>query len=180
MQRISLPARYADATVELSGCDLSGTGDKAYFDIPFKCNVVYAAVVVTTAIAGTAVVKFDKRHAAGSDTGRTDGTVASITLPDLTAVGSMVYDKAAQSFMASDTALSTYTTAATCQAAGGFWDTANSKCLAGPAHPYGELEPGNEVVVQLISGTLGKVQPVLVVEVNDEVFANLENCSETA
>lgn len=174
-QRVALFPRYTTAAIEASGCDMSNTADEAWFDIPFKCNVLYAGMVVTTVIAGAAVVKFDRRHTAGSDgSDRTDGTIAAITLPDTTAVGTLVYDKAAQDSLTA-AAAALLTTAATCRAGGGYWD--GSDCQN---HPHGELQPGNEVVVQVVSGTTGNAAPVLVVEVAEEVFGNLDNVLETA
>ena len=175
--RVALTPRFSTAALELSGCDMSNTADEAYFDVPFRCKVVYAAMTVTTIISSDAVVKFDRRHTAGSDgSDRTDGTIANITLPDTTAVGQMGYDKAAQDKMTS-AAAALLTTAATCRAAGGKWDSTNSKCLN---ESYGYLEPGMEVVVQVVSGTTGNAQPLLVVDMCEEVFGNLVATSETA
>ena len=173
--RIALAGKSKDATVELDGMDFSGTGDNVVFDIPFKCKVVYAGVVVRTIISGAAVVKFDRRHTAGADgSSRTDGTIANITLPDTTAVGKVVYDKAAQGKL-TEAAAAAFTTAATCQVGGGFWR--DSACQN---EPYGYLEPGMEVVVQIISGTTGKGQPILVVDMAEETMGNLANMVETA
>lgn len=172
--RVALVPRYDAAPLEKSGLDLSAAGDKALFNIPFKCNVVYAGCVVTTVIDGAAVVKFDKRHTAGGDTGRTDGTIANITIPTATAIGECIYDKVAQSSL-TRAAAELFVAAATCQAGGGFWDGTNCQ-----PHSYGELEPGNEVVVQIISGTTGKFQPILVVDMLGETMSNLENMTETA
>ena len=174
--KVALFPRYATAALEAAGgCDLSSAGDRAWFDIPFKCRVIYAGLVVTTIVSGDAVVKFDRRHTAGSDgSDRTDGTIASITLPNTTAVGTMVYDKAAQGFL-TKAAADALITAATCRAGGGYWDGTNCK-----NHPYGELQPGNEVVVQVVSGTTGDAAPILIVEMLDEVMANLDNVLETA
>ena len=60
---------------------LGSTGDKATLVIPFKCVVKRAFVVINgaSAHATAAVVKFDKRPTAGSDTGRGDGDVAVIS-----------------------------------------------------------------------------------------------------
>jgi len=174
--KVALEPRYATAALEASGgCDMSSAGDRAWFDIPFKCRVIYAALTVTTVIATAAVVAFDRRHTAGSDgSDRTDGTIASITIPDGTAVGTMVYDKAAQGSL-TKAAADLLTTAATCRAGGGYWDGTNCK-----PHPYGELQPGNEVVVQVVSGGTGDATPILVVEMLDEVMANLDDVLETA
>ena len=176
--KVALFPRYATAALEAAGgCDLSSAGDRAWFDIPFKCRVIYAGLVVTTIVSGDAVVKFDRRHTAGSDgSDRTDGTIASITLPDGTAVGTMVYDKAAQGSL-TKAAADLLITAATCRAGGGYWNETTSLCKP---HPYGELQPGNEVVVQVVSGTTGDAAPILIVEMLDEVMANLDNVLETA
>jgi len=174
--KIALTARYSTAPLEASGCDMSNKADEAWFDIPFKCNVLYAGMVVTTIISGAAVVKFDRQNAAGSGTGRTDGTIASITLPDTTAVGTMVYDKAAQDSLTA-AAAALLVTEDTCNEGGGYWDSGDSLCKN---HPYGELQPGNQVVVQIVSGTTGNAVPILVVEVSEEVFGNLDNVLLTA
>lgn len=54
------------------------TGDKLTISIPFRCEVVEAAVLVqgTSSSATPFIIKFDKRVTAGSDTGRGDGDVA--------------------------------------------------------------------------------------------------------
>ena len=93
--RVALAPRYKDAATELSGMDVSGAGDDAFFNIPFKCQVVYAGCVVTTVIAtDPAQVKFDKRITAGSDTDRTDGTLGHITVP-VGNLGKCYYDRVA-------------------------------------------------------------------------------------
>lgn len=173
--RVALPCRYATAALALSGCNLANTADEAYFDIPFKCNVVYAAMVVQTIIAGDAVVKFDRQHAASNATGRTDGTIATINLPDTTAIGQVIYDKAAQGSLTA-AAAALLVTAATCRAGGGFWNTSTELC---ERKTYGYLEPGMQVVVQVVSGTTGNATPMLVVDMCEEVFGNLANATET-
>jgi len=173
--RVVLYPRYATAALALTGCDLSNTADEAYFDIPFKCRVVYAGVVIRVIVSGAAVIKFDRRHTAGSDgSDRTDGTIANLALPDTTAVGQFVYDKAAQGSLTT-AAAALLTTAATCRAGGGYWDGTNCQ-----NHVYGELQPGNEVVVQVVSGTTGNAAPMLVVDMLGETMANLDNVVETA
>lgn len=174
MKRVALTPRYSTAAIEASGIDVSSASDQAWFDIPFKCQCVYAGLTVTVVIAGAAVVKFDRQNAAGSATGRTDGTIASITLPDTTAIGTMVYDKACQTSL-TEAAAALLVTEATCQAGGGYWNGTTCE-----NHPYGELQPGNQVVVQVISGTTGNAIPILVVDVDEETFANLQNVLETA
>lgn len=172
--RVALPVRWKTAALALSGVDLSTTEDEAYFDVPFKCRVVYAAMTVTVVVAGNAVVKFDRRFAAGNDTGRTDGTIANIALPDTTAIGQVLYDKAAQDKITEATAAG-LVTEDTCHAGGGIWK--DSACQN---YDHGYLEPGMEVVVQTISGTTGNAQPMLIVDVCDEVMGNLANSAETA
>ncbi|MDO9566675.1 MAG: hypothetical protein Q7J15_08045 [Candidatus Desulfaltia sp.] len=175
--RVALTGRYKDAAAEFGGIDFSvaNVGDNVFFNIPFKCRVVYAGVIVTTIIGGDAVVKFDRRHTAGADgESRTDGTIANITLPDTTAVGQVIYDKAAQGSLTEEAA-ALLVTAATCQAGGGFWR--NGECQN---YPYGYLEPGMEVVVQSISGTTGKGQPILIVDMCEETMGNLAAMVETA
>jgi len=175
--KVVLTPRYSTAALEASGVDLNATGDEAWFDIPFKCNVLFAGLTVTVVVATAATVKFDRRNTAGGDTGRTDGTIATITLPDTTAVGTMVYDKVAQDSL-TKAAADLFITEDTCNAGGGYWDSASSLCKN---HPYGELQPGNEVVVQVAaSGGSGNAVPILVVEVAEEVLANLDNVLETA
>lgn len=93
--RVALAPRYKDAATELSGMDVAGAGDDAFFNIPFKCQVVYAGCIVTTVIAADpAQVKFDKRVTAGSDTNRTDGTLGHITVP-IGNLGKCYYDRVA-------------------------------------------------------------------------------------
>ena len=176
--KVALFPRYTTAAIEASGCVVSNTADEAWFNIPFKCRVIYAAMVVTAKIeTGPAVVHFDRRHTAGSDgSDRTAGTIAIITLPTNTDVGTMVYDKAAQGSL-TKAAADALITAATCRAGGGYWNETTSLCKP---HPYGELQPGNEVVVQMVSGTTGNAAPILVVEMLDEVMANLDDVLETA
>jgi len=175
-QKVILTPRYSTAVLEASGIDFNADSDQAWFDIPFKCNVLYAGVTVTVVIADDdAVVKFDRQNAAGSATGRTDATIADIVVPDETAIGTFVYDKVAQDSL-TKAAADLLTTAATCRTAGGYWDGTNCK-----PHPYGELQPGNQVVVQVsASSATGNAIPILVVEVAEEVFGNLDNVLETA
>jgi len=172
--RVNLKPRHLTAALTLSGIDLSTTGDVAYFEVPFKCQAVYAGLTVTVVMGGAAVVKFDRRNLAGSATGRTDGTIATITIPNSTAAGKMVYDKACQTSL-TEAAAALLVTAATCRAGGGYWNGTTCE-----NHPYGELQPGNQVVVEIISGTSGNAQPILVVDIDEEQFANLQNCLLTA
>lgn len=174
--RVALSPRFATAALALSGCDLDNTADEAYFDIPFKCKVVYAACIVTVVVAAAdGAVKFDRRIAAGNDTGRTDGTIATITIPNGTAIGQVLYDKAAQDKL-TEAAAAALITEDTCHAGGGVWR--DSKC---DNEVHGYLEPGMEVVVQVITGTAtGNVQPILIVDMLEETMGNLDNMVETA
>lgn len=66
--------------VSATGLASNSTGDKATLSVPFQCQVVRAFVIWegTSANATAAIIKFDKRVTAGSDTGRGDGDVAVI------------------------------------------------------------------------------------------------------
>ena len=70
--------------------------DVGRFVVPFKCQVILAALVVTEVCAGTLtpVVAFDKRPTAGSDTDRGDGDIANFVM-GTTAAGKVLYDLAA-------------------------------------------------------------------------------------
>ena len=60
---------------------LTSTGDKATLSFPESANIVEIGVVIATVTAptGTPVVAFDRRITAGSDTGRVDAGIGSIT-----------------------------------------------------------------------------------------------------
>ena len=140
-------------TPDNQGIDIAGhaAADIGRFEIPFKCEVVAALVEVKEGLAGstgTAEVKFDKRFTAGSDTGRSDGTVGDINLgvTGVSAAGDVAYDVAGVGV---------------------------------------SLEPGEEVIVQLISGTsgtgeTGHIWPKLWVRQLPETKANLSALQETA
>lgn len=73
---------------------LVGTGDitGAVWAPGYQPVIVRAAsVVLTVALACAATVKLDKRPTPGSDSGRGDGDVAVITLPNGQAAGTVVY-----------------------------------------------------------------------------------------
>jgi len=93
---IALPCALYSGYADAQGIDMDGaTGDKAFFQIPFRCQVVLAGVVVTEVCAGsstTPVVKFDLRPTAGSDTDRGDGDIANLVL-STTAAGKVMYDE---------------------------------------------------------------------------------------
>jgi hypothetical protein len=74
------------------------TGDKATIAVPFKCEVAMLFVLVTgtSAHATAAVIKFDKRVTAGSDTGRGDGDVGAISkTASLDQQGKYLYERPA-------------------------------------------------------------------------------------
>jgi hypothetical protein len=64
-------------------------GDWAPGYIPHIVRAV--AVVVTNTLGGAGVLKVDKRPTAGDDTGRGDGDIATVTLPNGTTAGSVIY-----------------------------------------------------------------------------------------
>jgi len=86
-----LPLDYADAL----GVDCSAsTGDIAVFNIPFKCQVYMAGIVVTETCAGTTstpTVNFNFRPTAGSTASMTTGTIAALTVGTAVA-GKLMYD----------------------------------------------------------------------------------------
>lgn len=92
---IALPYCWYVDYDDTAGLDMDqATGDKGYFIIPFRCQIVLAGAVVTETCAGgdtTPIVKFDKRPTAGSDTDRGDGDVATLAL-STTAAGKVMYD----------------------------------------------------------------------------------------
>jgi hypothetical protein len=85
---------YDDAV----GIDLDQTAaDVARILVPFKCEVVLAALIITETCAGTTpgVVTMDKRPTAGSDASRGAADIASFAM-GTTAAGKMLYDKVAK------------------------------------------------------------------------------------
>lgn len=57
--------------------------------IPVTIRAV--SLVITDTIACAGVVKLDKRPTPGSDAGRGDGDVVTISIPNATAVGAVIY-----------------------------------------------------------------------------------------
>jgi len=53
--RVTLAPRFATAALELSGVDFNVDTDQAYFDIPFKCQAVYAGAT-NTVVACASVI----------------------------------------------------------------------------------------------------------------------------
>jgi len=121
--RVALTPRYKDAATEASGVDLADNNvDDAFFNIPFKCQVVYAGCIVTTVVAADpAQIKFNKRPTAGSDDGITDGTLGHITIP-IGNLGKCYYDRVAAGVAAGilspgdEVVVKVITTTATCNA----------------------------------------------------------------
>jgi hypothetical protein len=74
-----------------AGLAIATTGDKAVLPVPFKCELVQFAVVITDANANAAVVALDQRVTAGSDTGRVE--VAEVSKPAENGQGKMYYQK---------------------------------------------------------------------------------------
>ena len=78
-----------------AGIATNSTGDKWIFNIPFKCELVRAALVVegSSANATAAVVKFDIRVTAGTDTGRGDGDAGVLSkTASVSQQGKMLYE----------------------------------------------------------------------------------------
>jgi hypothetical protein len=157
--KVALPYQICTAALaaDILGIDfddsVTSDGDiVAYFDIPFKCEVSYAAIVLTeTLLSVTKVpcVKFTKRPVAGSDSNATAGDIATIYPTKTGAAGAFYYDKAAQ---------------------------------ASGATLYLEpgMEVVVEIDVVADTGTPGHFKPILVVERIPETMANLTNAIETA
>ncbi len=74
---------YTETPVALVGAqfDVNTAADKVIFTVPFDCRVRNLSLTIEGTDAGGATVKFDKRPTAGSDTGRGDGDVGTITIP---------------------------------------------------------------------------------------------------
>lgn len=74
--------------------DLSATGDAAViWDILRPMTIVRIGALVSTAVVSTGgvVIPFDRRILTGSDTGRVDAGIGTITIPAGTAAGKVVY-----------------------------------------------------------------------------------------
>lgn len=149
-----IPPEYEVDYDDVLGMDCDQTAkDAAVFVIPFKCQVFIAGVVLTETPAGTGatpVVKFDKRPTAGSDTNRTNGTIANLVLDGTDVAGEMVYD-----------------------------DVAAHGAAAGILEP-GEEVVAELAVAATGTGKAGHFRPVLVVKYIPETPANLAEMKETA
>lgn len=81
-RRTDMSAAFHELIPLMTGAALASnsTGDKATIGVPFKAVVQMACVKWEGASthATAAVIKFDKRPTAGSDTGRGDGDVAVV------------------------------------------------------------------------------------------------------
>ena len=133
-------------------CDQTAK-DAAVYVIPYKCQVFQAGVVLTETPAGTGatpVVKFDKRPTAGSDTSRTDGTIANLVLDGSDEAGALVYD-----------------------------EVAAYGAAAGILEP-GQEVVCELATAATGTGKAGHFRPVLVVKYIPETPANLTGMSETA
>ena len=75
--------------------DLNAAADKATFIMPMFRTILYqVGVLCTTADAGGATVKFDRRILAGSDTGRGDGDAGVVVIPAADRSGKFLIDTA--------------------------------------------------------------------------------------
>lgn len=155
--KIPLEPRYWTAAiaddsigVDLDDAVVNDADIVATFNVPFKCAVSYAAIVLTETIASVTkapCIKFTKRVTAGSDVGATAGDVATIYPTKTGTAGSFYYDKAAK---------------------------ASGLIL------YPGQEVAVEIDVCADSGTGGHFIPMLVVEPIPETMANLTSAIETA
>ena len=75
---------------EKTADNLGATGDDLILDITQPVTVLRIGCLVTTAIVGTGTIKADRRVTAGSDTGRGDGDVGTLTMLAL-AAGKILY-----------------------------------------------------------------------------------------
>lgn len=88
-----------DSALHTSTADvLTTAGDHGgIMDVHIPIRVIRVGALITTAIDSTGadpVVKFDRRITTGSDTGRGDGDVGAVTIPDDTAAGKYVWSDA--------------------------------------------------------------------------------------
>lgn len=94
---IALPCVYKVDYDDVSGIDLDqSAGDVAVFTIPFRCQIVLAALAISEVCAGTTPgqVDFDLRPTIGSDTDRGAADIAHFLMGN-TAAGKVLYDKVA-------------------------------------------------------------------------------------
>ena len=82
---------------------LGSTGDKVTFRVPYRCRVEMVAAVIegASAHATAAIIKFDKRPTASSDTGRGDGDVGVVKkLASTAQTGKFIYQRPATAALA--------------------------------------------------------------------------------
>lgn len=86
-------AGLSSPTLALSAASLNmtTTGDKATFVVPFKCQVVRVYVQVNAAPGDAGIVTFDRRVTGGSDTGRVDAYAGTVNLATSHTAGKVVY-----------------------------------------------------------------------------------------
>lgn len=73
--------------------DVNTAADKITFTVVDDVEIVEIGLVIAGDDPGGATVKFDKRVTAGSDTGRGDGDIGEITIPDADSEGQVLYEK---------------------------------------------------------------------------------------
>ncbi len=85
------PPDAADDVIETTG----DAAEVHIFNVVQPITVIRVGALITEVVATDntdGVVRFDRRVLYGSDTGRGDGDVGEITIPDTTAVGKTVVD----------------------------------------------------------------------------------------
>lgn len=87
----NIPLMFPGASAT-AGLAIATTGDKAVLAVPFKCELVRFAIVVTDANANAAVVALDQRVTAGTDTGRVE--VSEVSKGAVNGQGKMFYQDA--------------------------------------------------------------------------------------
>lgn len=157
--QLALPYQIWTAALadDLLGIDLNAAvvtaGDNvAVFDIPFKCRVIYTAIILTetcTSVTLVPIVKFTKRPTAGSDVGITAGDLGTIYPTKTGVAGKVYYDKVAQA--------------------------SGSTLWLEPG-----MEVVVEVDMTVDNAAAGHFRPILVVEKIPETMANLADMVETA
>lgn len=78
-----------DMPLQASNLDMTSTGVKARFAIPFKCVLIRCAVVVNAAPGDAGIVLFKKRPTLGSTSG--ESTAATVNLATTHTAGKVVY-----------------------------------------------------------------------------------------
>lgn len=94
---IALPCVYKVDYDDVSGIDLAqAAADVAVFTIPFRCQIILAALAISETCGGTTPgqVDFDLRPTIGSDTDRGAADIAHF-LMGTTEAGKVLYDQVA-------------------------------------------------------------------------------------